>query len=85
MQLGFILNSYSQSKAAGERLLQVLDERDLAPAGEEQDAPKAKALNGHVTFSDVSLVYNEANEKALHTISFDAPPGKVISWLVIAG
>ncbi|GED68789.1 putative ABC transporter ATP-binding protein YknU [Brevibacillus reuszeri] len=85
MQLGFILNSYSQSKAAGERLLQVLDERDLAPAGEEQDAPKAKALNGHVTFSDVSLVYNEANEKALHTISFDAPPGKVIGLIGATG
>ncbi|MGG4496385.1 ABC transporter ATP-binding protein [Brevibacillus reuszeri] len=85
MQLGFILNSYSQSKAAGERLLQVLDERDLVSGEEEQDSPKAKRLSGHVTFSDVSLVYNEANEKALHTISFDAPPGKVIGLIGATG
>ncbi|WP_235615550.1 ABC transporter ATP-binding protein [Brevibacillus reuszeri] len=85
MQLGFILNSYSQSKAAGERLLQVLDEPDHAPGAKEAVMSNRKVLHGHVSFIEVSLAYNEKNEKALHTISFDAPPGKVIGFIGATG
>lgn len=86
MQLGFILNSYSQSKAAGERLLQVLDEEDdrrhvPAAASHEEELP----IKGHVQFIDVSLAYNEANEHALESISFQAPPGKIIGLIGATG
>ncbi|WP_301169981.1 ABC transporter ATP-binding protein [Brevibacillus nitrificans] len=86
MQLGFILNSYSQSKAAGERLLQVLDEEDdrrhmPAAASHEEEPP----IKGHVQFIDVSLAYNEANEHALQSISFQAPPGKIIGLIGATG
>ncbi|MED1952888.1 ABC transporter ATP-binding protein [Brevibacillus centrosporus] len=86
MQLGFILNSYSQSKAAGERLLQVLDEEDdrrhvPAAASHEEELP----IKGHVQFIDVSLAYNEANEHALQSISFQAPPGKIIGLIGATG
>ncbi|RNB86807.1 ABC transporter ATP-binding protein [Brevibacillus nitrificans] len=86
MQLGFILNSYSQSKAAGERLLQVLDEEDdrrnvPAAASHEEELP----IKGHVQFIDVSLAYNEANEHALQSISFQAAPGKIIGLIGATG
>ncbi|MED4910667.1 ABC transporter ATP-binding protein [Brevibacillus centrosporus] len=86
MQLGFILNSYSQSKAAGERLLQVLDEEDdrrhvPAAASHEEELP----IKGHVQFIDVGLAYNEANEHALQSISFQAPPGKIIGLIGATG
>lgn len=86
MQLGFILNSYSQSKAAGERLLQVLDEEDdrrhvPAASSHEEELP----IKGHVQFIDVGLAYNEANEHALQSISFQAPPGKIIGLIGATG
>lgn len=86
MQLGFILNSYSQSKAAGERLLQVLYEEDdrrhvPAAASHEEELP----IKGHVQFIDVGLAYNEANEHALQSISFQAPPGKIIGLIGATG
>ncbi|WP_419877831.1 ABC transporter ATP-binding protein [Brevibacillus centrosporus] len=86
MQLGFILNSYSQSKAAGERLLQVLDEEDdrrhvPAAASHEEELP----IKGNVQFIDVGLAYNEANEHALQSISFQAPPGKIIGLIGATG
>ncbi|MGG1660755.1 ABC transporter ATP-binding protein [Brevibacillus sp. NRS-1366] len=85
MQLGFILNSYSQSKAAGERLLQVLDEADDVPKGLEQEDGHDGKLRGHVQFVDVSLSYNKENENALRAISFNATPGKIIGLIGATG
>ena len=46
MHLGFILNTYSQSKAAGERLLEILDEKEKIPVAFE--AIKVDRLQGGV-------------------------------------
>lgn len=79
MQLGFIVNMFSQGKASGERLLEILEATEDI---EELNEPKIqKRLDGHVTFNDVTLRYTEDDDVALHHISFDAPPGKVIGLI----
>lgn len=83
MQLGFILNSYSQSKAAGERLLQVLDEPDERRGSLEK--AQHPPIKGNVQFVDVSLAYHAENEKALHSVSFQAPAGKTIGLIGATG
>nr|WP_289038656.1 ABC transporter ATP-binding protein [uncultured Allobacillus sp.] len=78
MNLGFVVNQFSQAKASGERLLEIL-ESDL----EINDHPTEDVdhIEGHVTFADVTLTYAEEDDQALKNISFDAPPGKVIGLI----
>ncbi|SFL95724.1 ABC transporter ATP-binding protein [Salibacterium qingdaonense] len=82
MNLGFIINTFSQSKAAGERLLEVLDE-------EETDIRKGELfldrLKGDVEFEHVSHIYQGEASNALQDISFHAPPGSTIGLIGAAG
>jgi ATP-binding cassette, subfamily B, multidrug efflux pump len=83
MNLGFIVNTFSQAKASGERLLEVLEEPE-----DIQDKPGAvekERLNGHVLFNDVSHRYAEEEEPALQNISFEAAPGKTIGLIGATG
>lgn len=84
MQLGFIINTFSQSKASGERLLEVLDEPELI--NDHADVVSLERLEGHVKFEHVTHRYTETeDEAALEDISFDAPPGKVIGLIGATG
>ncbi|WP_078595504.1 ABC transporter ATP-binding protein [Evansella clarkii] len=83
MNLGFIINMFSQSKASGERLLQVLDEKE--DIFDEPGAIEADRLVGHVEFRDVTHRYDSEDELALKNISFDAPPGKTIGLIGATG
>ncbi|MFB9972562.1 ABC transporter ATP-binding protein [Allobacillus sp. SKP2-8] len=78
MNLGFVVNQFSQAKASGERLLEIL-ESDLEI--EDQPTEQVDRIQGHVTFTDVTLTYAEDDDQALKNISFDAPPGKVIGLI----
>lgn len=84
MQLGFIINTFSQSKASGERLLEILDEHEdvqSIPGALEKDR-----LEGHVQFVDVTHKYSETEEeKALDSITFNAPPGQVVGLIGATG
>lgn len=83
MQLGFIVNQFSQAKASGERLLEILEaEEDIQ---EKDNALIPNEIKGHVTFENVSFKYVEGDEAALKNISFDAPPGKVIGLIGATG
>lgn len=77
--LGFVINQFSQAKASGERLLEILEaEEDI------QDHPDAKdvaKLDGHVTFEGVTFAYPNEEKNALEEVSFDAPPGKQIGLI----
>lgn len=74
--LGFIINMFSQAKASGERLLEVLEAKEDI---KQLDQPLGiRKINGHVTFDRVSLQYAKDDDMALKDISFDAPPGKII-------
>ncbi|MFV8829193.1 ABC transporter ATP-binding protein [Alkalihalobacterium sp. APHAB7] len=82
MNLGFIINTFSQSKASGERLLEVLNEpEDIRDA----DQPLETSIKGHVQFKNVSHQYNSEEELALNDVSFEAPPGKIIGLIGATG
>lgn len=84
MQLGFIINTFSQSKASGERLLEVLDEYE--DINDRAASIKQERIEGHVQFNQVTHRYaGDENEAALIDITFDAPPGKVIGLIGATG
>lgn len=74
--LGFIINMFSQAKASGERLLEVLEAKEDIKQLDKTIG--TKKINGHVTFDRVTLQYAKDDDMALKDISFDAPPGKII-------
>ncbi|NMH72659.1 ABC transporter ATP-binding protein [Bacillus sp. RO2] len=81
--LGFVINQFSQAKASGERLLEILEaEEDIQDAPDAKDAPN---LNGHVTFEDVTFRYPNEDKTALENVSFDALPGKQIGLIGATG
>ncbi|GEL76042.1 ABC transporter ATP-binding protein [Tenuibacillus multivorans] len=83
MNFGFVINNFSQSKAAGERLLEILESEDEIKNASEPVNPQG--VKGHVTFNDVTLTYVENDDQALKNISFDAPPGKTIGLIGATG
>lgn len=80
--LGFVINQFSQAKASGERLTEILDTKEDI---QESDNPIEKDIEGHVTFNDVSLTYTKDDDSALKHINFDAPRGKVIGLIGATG
>ncbi|MBM7692444.1 ATP-binding cassette subfamily B protein/subfamily B ATP-binding cassette protein MsbA [Peribacillus deserti] len=79
VNLGFVINMFSQAKASGERLLEVLDEKQEIA---ERNHPIVKSsLLGEVEFRNVTLTYSEDDQPALKNISFHARPGKVIGLI----
>ncbi|MFC7061369.1 ABC transporter ATP-binding protein [Halobacillus seohaensis] len=83
MNLGFVINLFSQSKASGERLLEILEAHE--DIQEKEGAIIQDRLEGHVVFDDVTLTYTEDDDSALKNISFDAPPGKTIGLIGSTG
>ncbi|TWL69218.1 putative multidrug resistance ABC transporter ATP-binding/permease protein YheI [Bacillus licheniformis] len=83
MNLGYVINLFSQAKASGERLLEILDAEEEITDTEQ--AVKSGRLNGDVVFSDVSLQYTKENAEALHGVSFQAERGKTIGLIGATG
>lgn len=83
MHLGFVINLFSQSKASGERLLEIL-EAEESIRDQENILPDTK-INGEVTFSNVSLRYKEEESLALHQLTFQASKGKTIGLIGSTG
>ncbi|MDP4171716.1 MAG: ABC transporter ATP-binding protein, partial [Bacillota bacterium] len=83
MNLGFVVNLFSQAKASGERLVEVLEaENEII----EVNAPVTKEkLIGDVEFQNVTLRYGTEDQEALKDISFKAEPGKVIGLIGSTG
>ena len=81
--LGFVINLFSQSKASGERLLEILEAEETI---QETNKPILKEkLIGHVQFENVDLKYTDDDEAALQSITFNAHPGKVIGLIGSTG
>ncbi|MCM3616442.1 ABC transporter ATP-binding protein/permease [Sutcliffiella horikoshii] len=81
--LGFVINQFSQAKASGERLLEILEaEEDIQDSPDAKDVPN---LKGHVTFEDVTFSYPNEDKTALENVSFDATPGKQIGLIGATG
>jgi ATP-binding cassette, subfamily B, multidrug efflux pump len=83
MNFGFVINLFSQAKASGERLLEILEAPEEIT--EKENAVIQDRLEGHVTFNDVTLTYVEDDDSALKNITFDAPPGKTIGLIGATG
>ncbi|WP_044337553.1 ABC transporter ATP-binding protein [Rossellomorea aquimaris] len=79
MNLGFTINLFSQSKASGERLLEILEVDEEIK--DHQDVLHVDRMKGEVEFKHVSLNYTVHDEAALEDISFRAEPGKVIGLI----
>jgi len=83
MNLGFIINQFSQSKASGERLLEILEADE--EISDSENAINKEKLVGHVQFNEVTLKYTNDDEAALSSITFNAEPGKVIGLIGSTG
>lgn len=79
MNLGFTINLFSQSKASGERLLEILEVDEEIK--DHQGVLHVDRMNGEVEFKHVSLNYTVHDEAALEDITFKAEPGKVIGLI----
>ncbi|PWW19840.1 ATP-binding cassette subfamily B protein [Cytobacillus oceanisediminis] len=83
MNLGFIVNLFSQSKASGERLLEILEADNEIES--KESSVTVERLQGEVEFCDVTLRYTEEDKDALSKINFHAQPGKVIGLIGSTG
>ncbi|MCU9612264.1 ABC transporter ATP-binding protein/permease [Caldibacillus lycopersici] len=83
MNLGFIINIFSQGKASGERLLEILEEPNEIK--EKENAERDVTLKGDVEFKNVTLNYPGDENAALKNISFKAKPGSVIGLIGATG
>lgn len=83
MNLGFTVNLFSQAKASGERLLEILESENEIENGNE--AVQVERFKGEVQFKDVSLQYSSEDKQALNNVSFFAETGKVIGLIGSTG
>ncbi|KIL50301.1 multidrug ABC transporter ATP-binding protein [Jeotgalibacillus alimentarius] len=83
MNLGFTINQFSQSKASGERLLEILEAEETIT--EKPDAIEMTRSEGVVEFKNVTLRYTEDDEKAINNISFKVESGKTIGLIGATG
>ena len=78
--LGFHINNYTQSKASGERVLEILNQPiDVKDKAEAIALVPAK-FKGEVEFDRVTFAYGN-KMPAVSDIRFKAPPGSVIGFL----
>lgn len=78
--LGFHINNYTQSKASGERVLELLNTPVDVRETEDPVILENDQVRGHVTFDAVTFAYGN-KMPAVNNINFDAPPGTVIGFL----
>ncbi|MEW9501470.1 ABC transporter ATP-binding protein [Jeotgalibacillus marinus] len=83
MNLGFTINQFSQSKASGERLLEILEADEAIK--DKDEAVSMTNSEGKVIFKDVTLQYTEGDEKALDNVSFTVESGKTIGLIGATG
>lgn len=83
MELGFMVNQFSQAKASGERLLQILDEP--IEIASPENALTTERLLGKVEFKNVSLSYPNETTYSLKDVTFKAQPGQVIGLMGATG
>ena len=83
MNLGFVVNLFSQSKASGERLLEILEAE--VEIEDNTEAIEIEKLSGDVEFNNVKLRYGTDENEALYDISFRARPGQTIGLIGSTG
>ncbi|WP_373229644.1 ABC transporter ATP-binding protein [Cohnella sp.] len=81
--LGFQINNYTQSKAAGERLLELLYQPISVKNRTDCLVLEDEAVLGHIRFEETSFRYANRDDQpsALLSFNLDAPAGSVIGLL----
>ncbi|MGV3464248.1 MAG: ABC transporter ATP-binding protein [Heyndrickxia sp.] len=83
INLGFTINMFSQSKASGERLLEILEADE--EIYDKENALNVENMNGDVEFQHVTLKYFGDENEAIKDVSFKAEKGKVIGLIGATG
>ncbi|MGD6940988.1 ABC transporter ATP-binding protein [Cytobacillus gottheilii] len=83
MNLGFTINMFSQAKASGERLLEVLQADETIIEG--KSVGNMGEMEGSVEFRQVTFHYQKEKTAALKEISFFANSGKTMGLIGATG
>ncbi|MGG3307536.1 ABC transporter ATP-binding protein [Paenibacillus lautus] len=78
--IGFHINNYTQSKASGERVLELLNQPIDVEDRERAVDLVSNEVKGHVVFDNVTFAYGN-KMAAVKDINLDARPGSVIGLL----
>jgi ATP-binding cassette subfamily B protein len=81
--LGFQINNYTQSKASGERLLELLNQPIAVKNNSKALVLEDNEVKGHIRYEDVSFRYTNRDDlpSALLGFNLNAPAGSVIGFL----
>ncbi|UKS30528.1 ABC transporter ATP-binding protein/permease [Paenibacillus sp. HWE-109] len=82
--LGFHINNFTQTKASGEKILEILHQYMHVKDQQDALALQTEDVQGHVRFDHVTFAYPE-KQPALYDFTVDAPPGSVIGLLGSTG
>jgi len=77
-QVGFIVNQYARSQAAGERIFEILDAESAVQ--EKPDAVELTEPKGEVIFDHVSFGYDNVSA-VLRDVDIIAKPGEIVAML----
>jgi ATP-binding cassette subfamily B protein len=78
-QLGFIISLLAQAAASASRIFEILDAKnDVTDAPDARELP---AIQGHVTFQNVTFRYFGSGDPVLQSVNFEAKPGQTIALL----
>ena len=81
-RLGMLVNLYSRTISAGQRILEILDTK--SEVTEKPNAIELGRVKGQVTFQNVSFSYSNMGA-ALKNVSFDVKPGQLVALLGRSG
>ncbi len=81
-RLGMLVNLYSRTISAGQRILEILDTK--SEVSEKPGAIELGRVKGQVSFKNVSFSYNNIGP-ALKDVSFDVQPGQLVALLGRSG
>jgi ATP-binding cassette subfamily B protein len=82
-QLGFVISIMAQAGTSAQRIFEILDAKN-----DVEDKPNAKtleAINGTVSFEDVTFRYFASSDPVLQNINFTAQPGQTVALLGSTG
>jgi ATP-binding cassette subfamily B multidrug efflux pump len=82
-QFGFIITQLSQASASASRIFEILDAK--SDVTDKEGAERLQAVQGHVTFENVSFRYVGGGEPVLKSVSLEAEPGETIALLGATG
>jgi ATP-binding cassette subfamily B protein len=81
-RLGMMVNLYSRTISAGQRILEILDTK--SEVNEKSHAIELGRVKGQVSFQNVSFSYNNVGP-ALKNVSFEVQPGQLVALLGRSG